>query len=50
MSDLDANLATADPVICHAGRINHDAYSRMKDHCKRQNKLCVHLESPGARS
>jgi hypothetical protein len=44
---LQASLAAADLVICQAGCISHDAYWRVKDHCKRTGKRCVFVESPG---
>lgn len=43
---LDATLAAADLVICQTGCISHDAYWRVKDHCKRTGKRCVHVETP----
>lgn len=43
---LDATLAAADIVICQTGCISHDAYWRVKDHCKRTGKRCVFVESP----
>jgi hypothetical protein len=45
---LDATLAAADLVICQTGCISHDAYWRVKDHCKRTGKRCVFVESPSA--
>jgi hypothetical protein len=39
-------LAAADLVICQTGCISHDAYWRVKDHCKRTGKRCVFVESP----
>ncbi|WP_431101925.1 DUF2325 domain-containing protein [Roseateles noduli] len=33
---------------CQTGCISHDAYWRVKDHCKRHNKKCAHIESPSA--
>jgi len=48
VSKLDASLAAADLVICQTGCISHDAYWRVKDHCKRHNKRCLYLESPSA--
>ena len=47
---LDAQLAAADLVVCQAGCLNHNAYSRVKDHCKRSGKPCVYLDKPGAGS
>lgn len=47
---LDATLAAADLVICQTGCISHDAYWRVKDHCKRTGKRCVFVENPSASS
>jgi len=47
---LDALLAAADLVLCQSGCLNHNAYSRVKDHCKRSGKPCVYLDKPGAGS
>jgi hypothetical protein len=43
---LEATLAAADLVICQTGCVSHDAYWRVKDHCKRTGKRCVFVESP----
>lgn len=43
---LDATLAAADLVICQTGCISHEAYWRVKDHCKRTGKRCVFVETP----
>ncbi len=43
---LDATLAAADLVICQSGCISHNAYWRVKDHCKRTGKRCVFIETP----
>ena len=43
---LDATLAGADLVICQTGCISHNAYWRVKDHCKRTGKPCVFVETP----
>lgn len=43
---LDTTLAAADLVICQTGCISHDAYWRVKDHCKRTGKRCVFVENP----
>jgi len=48
VAKLDASLAAADLVICQTGCISHDAYWRVKDHCKRHGKRCLYLESPSA--
>lgn len=45
---LDAHLAAADLVICQAGCISHNAYWRVKDHCRRTGKQCVFVERPSA--
>lgn len=45
-SRLDAALAAADLVICQTGCISHDAYWRVKDHCRRTGKRCVFVASP----
>ena len=45
---LDATLAAADLVICQIGCISHDAYWRVKDHCKRTGKRCVFVETPSS--
>lgn len=46
VAQLDATLAAADLVICQVGCISHDAYWRVKDHCKRSDKRCVFVEQP----
>ncbi len=46
VGQLDATLAAADIVICQAGCVSHDAYWRVKDHCKRTGKPCVFVEQP----
>lgn len=43
---LDATLAAADLVICQTGCVSHNAYWRVKDHCKRTGKRCVFVDSP----
>lgn len=45
-AQLEPQLAAADLVICQTGCINHDAYWRVKDHCKRHGKQCVFVETP----
>jgi phage shock protein A len=45
-SMLDATLAAADLVICQSGCISHNAYWRVKDHCKRTGKRCIFIETP----
>ncbi len=43
---LEAGLSAADLVICQTGCISHDAYWRVKDHCKRHQKQCLYVDSP----
>jgi hypothetical protein len=50
VAKLDATLAAADLVICQTGCISHNAYWRVKDHCKRTGKQCVFVENPGSAS
>ena len=50
ISKLDASLTAADLVICQTGCISHDAYWRVKDHCKRHGKRCVFVDKPSASS
>lgn len=45
---LDATMAAADLVICQTGCVSHDAYWRVKDHCRRTGKQCVFVETPSA--
>ncbi|KQW44961.1 hypothetical protein ASD88_18270 [Pelomonas sp. Root662] len=45
-AQLEPQLAAADLVICQTGCISHDAYWRVKDHCKRHQKRCVFVETP----
>jgi Uncharacterized protein conserved in bacteria (DUF2325) len=49
-SQLDITLAAADLVICQTGCISHDAYWRVKEHCKRTGKRCVFLDTPSRSS
>ena len=44
---LDAELAAADAVLCQSGCLSHNAYARVKAHCKRSGKPCVYLDKPG---
>ncbi|RZL49213.1 MAG: DUF2325 domain-containing protein [Variovorax sp.] len=46
-AQLEPQLAAADLVICQTGCISHDAYWRVKDHCKRHHKRCVFVQTPG---
>ncbi len=48
IGQLESTLAAADLVICQTGCVSHNAYWRVKDHCKRTGKRCVFLESPSA--
>lgn len=45
---LEASLVGADLVICQTGCISHNAYWRVKDHCKRTGKQCVLIDQPQA--
>jgi hypothetical protein len=47
---LDHTLAAADLVICQAGCISHNAYWRVKDHCKRTGKRCIYVDNPSVAS
>lgn len=47
---LDHTLAAADLVICQTGCISHDAYWRVKTHCKRTGKECMYVDNPSAHS
>jgi Uncharacterized protein conserved in bacteria (DUF2325) len=47
---LDQTLDSADLVICQTGCISHNAYWRVKDHCKRTGKRCVFVENPSSAS
>jgi hypothetical protein len=44
---LDAQLSSADVVICTTDCVSHDAYNRSKRFCKRFAKPCVLLRSSG---
>ena len=46
VTQLDATLAAADLVICQTACISHDAYWRVKEHCKRHGKRCVFVDQP----
>ena len=35
-------------MICQTGCVSHNAYWRVKDHCKRTGKRCVFVETPSA--
>jgi hypothetical protein len=43
---LESTLAAADLVICQTGCVSHDAYWRVKEHCKRTGKPCVFVDQP----
>ena len=47
---LEATLSAADLVICQTGCISHDAYWRVKDHCKRTGTRCLFVRNPSAHS
>ena len=49
-NQLESTLAAADLVICQTGCVSHNAYWRVKDHCKRTGKRCVFVETPSAAS
>ncbi len=43
---LDRQLGAADLVVCQAGCINHEAYRRVKGHCRRADKTCLFVQRP----
>lgn len=43
---LEANISSADAVICQAGCISHNAYWLVKDLCKRNGKPCIFARKP----
>jgi len=45
---LEASLAMADLVICQTGCVSHDAFWRVRDHCRRTGKQCVLVDNPDA--
>lgn len=45
LAQLGGHLQAADVVICQVGCISHNAYWRVKDHCKRTGKPCLFVES-----
>jgi hypothetical protein len=47
---LAITLEAADIVICQTGCISHDAYWRVKDHCKRTGKRCLFVDNPSSAS
>jgi hypothetical protein len=44
---LVRQLQAADLVICQVSCISHDAYWRVKEHCKRTGKTCLFVEMSG---
>jgi len=50
LTRLDSTLDAADLVICQTGCISHNAYWRVKDHCKRTGKRCLFVENPSSAS
>ncbi len=45
---LEASLVAADLVICQTGCVSHNAFWRVRDHCKRTGKQCVLVDQPCA--
>jgi len=43
---LDRQLGAADLVVCQAGCLNHEAYRRVKGHCRRADKACLFVQRP----
>ena len=46
LKQLDNSLAAADLVICQTGCISHNAYWRVKEHCKRTGTRCMFIDNP----
>ena len=46
IAQLDAKLNSADLVICQAGCVSHEAYFRVKEHCKKRGSKCVYVQNP----
>lgn len=46
IAQLDAKLNSADLVICQAGCVSHEAYFRVKEHCKKHSVQCVYVQNP----
>lgn len=44
---IDAIVAGADAVVCQSGCVSHSAYHRLKEACKKLDKPCVFVQSPG---
>lgn len=49
-SQLETALAASDVVICQTGCISHNAYWRVKNHCKRTGKQCIYVDNPSTSS
>ncbi len=49
-SRLPEVLCRADLVLCPLDCVSHDAYNRLKQHCKRLDKPCVFMRSSGLSS
>ncbi|MBV2234227.1 MAG: DUF2325 domain-containing protein [Sterolibacterium sp.] len=47
---IDTAVAAADAVICQSGCVSHAAYWRLKEACKKLDKPCVFVKSPGVGS
>jgi hypothetical protein len=45
---LEASLVAADLVICQTGCVSHNAFWRVRDHCRRTGKQCVLVNQPDA--
>ncbi len=43
---LEDTPRAADVVICQSGCVSHDAYWRVKEHCRRAGKRCVFVSVP----
>lgn len=46
LPQLEAKLNGADLVICQAACISHEAYFKVKEHCKRFGIQCVYVNNP----
>lgn len=46
LNQLVGTLAAADLVICQVGCISHNAYWRVKEHCKKTGTPCAFVETP----
>lgn len=49
-AQLENALAASDVVICQTGCISHNAYWRVKNHCKRTGKQCIYVDNPSTSS